>query len=274
VSHYGLSDDGTALVGAEHNWLVSSKVLSALWKGVLLDGLTQLAKGTKRRPRSEFGLYLPKGLEVAEFFALLERVRGKKSNVFVGPAQPDPKRLLAYCVSGAYGGPIRDDQLVDVREGRVFYLDRPPRKQRDDAPLGKPEPERAKLKARPKTRKPPVDPKERSMQVQAFIGMYLQHWLPAHFKVVRYAGLYAPRQRKRLDVARVLWARRERDDKGKAIEAAPPRRKVMRKERPCCPRCKGFIVARVRPYRVHTREQGWPRPAPVPLHAMTVGGLT
>lgn len=326
VSHYGLSEDLGALVGAEHNWLVPTKVLSPLWRGALLSGLTALAKEPGRRDRkraqkraqtpahksrrrpqptqtaeatrsdgpaqasvtlsSAHGLHLPKGMELPKFFALLESVRSKRCNVFVGRAQPKPQGLLAYCVSGAYGGPIRDDQIDGVRSGIVYFWDRPPRKERKDEPVGKPERARKTTKAKTteppkavaKPRKPPVPPKLRSMELTKFVAMYLQHWLPPHFKVVRYAGLYAPRMRGHLAKARVLWARHELEDKGIVIDATAPKRKRKRKERPSCPRCRGRIVARVRPYRLHVRPQcvptdGQPRPPPSgpPLARADVG---
>ena len=194
----GLSPDGKSWLASRDNFLVSVKVLSALFRRLFLDKLLQLYAEDQL---SFFGkltaLQHPRA-----FKRLLARLRHRRWYVDAREPFAGPKAVLAYLSRYTHRVAIANSRLIDFDEHRVTF------KWKDY---------RAKQHNRYKTM---------SLDTHEFIRRFLIHVVPRGFHRIRHYGLFANAQRKQnLDNARQLLSVKtplELNDSEAALEPSAP----------------------------------------------------
>jgi hypothetical protein len=214
-------------------WLVPKRAFRLLYRGLFITALSNAHK--------EGSLHLPSGMTAVAFYKLLGDLRHRKWNVFVGRRRDDPRPLALYVASRAYGGPVRDHQIVSVVGRHVtFYVERS-----------------AKRLARQLRRG--IRARVRTLTLRGFVRRILKHWLPKQTRAVRYFGLYASGRRVALDAAR----------KAIGVKAKAPAAPVD----PTCGKCGRRIETRRSPPLAHPLRQCVHAPRRVHAARRRVGGV-
>lgn len=167
-------DDVWRRIDEKH--LFSVKAFRRAFRGAFISALTRAYKDGR--------LWLPPGMRAGELFEQLDALMRQKWNVYIDVPRGAPMPLIKYLARSLYGGAVRDHQIVAFDGEHVtFHTERSVRRAQRRIARGERIP-------------------EQTMPLAQFAPALLVHWLPRHFKSVRYYGLYAPRERARLELAR------------------------------------------------------------------------
>jgi len=164
----GLSLDGDTWGASRNNFLVSVKVLSALFRGLFLDKLLALYA----EQRLHFFAKLEPLAHPRAFKRLIVRLRRRKWYVDARPPFAGPKAVLAYLSRYTHRVAIANSRLISVDEHHVTF------KWKDY---------RAKQHNRYKTM---------TLETPEFMRRFLIHVLPTGFHRIRHYGLFANAQRR------------------------------------------------------------------------------
>jgi len=165
----GLSSDGSRWISCRSRFFLPVRVLSALFRRLLLEALERAFKQGKLRFFGELaGLRDPTG-----FAAHLEPVREAKWVVYAKPPFGGPAHVLEYLGRYTHRVALSNDRILDVEEQGVTF-------QWKDYRNGK---------GRTKSRRMRLEGAE-------FIRRFLMHVLPDRFQRIRHCGFLANRRRK------------------------------------------------------------------------------
>jgi hypothetical protein len=225
----GISPDGDRWVRCRANFLVSVRVLSALFRRLFLTGLAKLhAAGELQFFGDSIGLE-----EATTFKALLARLANKKWVVYAKRPFAGPEQVLAYLARYTHRVAISNRRLVEISDQHVSL------RWKDYREDGS---HRSKVMR--------LAPEE-------FMRRFLLHVLPDGFHRIRHYGLFANGHRadklalcrRLLDVPAPANSRNDADDCGEQVDDKP--------EPPPCPCCGGkmkvierFDGPMSRPYHV------------------------
>ena len=206
----GLSPEGDRWIASRRNFLVSVKVLSALFRRLFLAGLAKLHAAGELQ---FFGDHVALA-DVAAFKTYLARAANKKWVVFAKRPFAGPKQVLAYLARYTHRVAISNRRLIEIGDDHVSFRWKD---YREDGSA------RSKV-----MRLPPGE----------FMRRFLLHVLPDGFHRIRHYGLFANGHRaEKLALCReLLGVKDETQSKcndepdGGATEAAEP---------PPCPCCGG-----------------------------------
>jgi hypothetical protein len=171
VTAGGLTDDGQ-WQAAKKSCLLPRKVLMIVFRGKLRAELLRALESGE--------LAIPPDTSAAAVRSLLNRLGRVVWNVKILDRYDHGAGVATYLARYLRGGPIVNQRLRSVRDGRVFFSYRVSSSGATD-------------RGRRETM---------SLEVDEFLSRLLEHVPPSGLHTVRGYGLYAGNQRERLDVAR------------------------------------------------------------------------
>ena len=204
----GTCPSGTRWVPSRHNFFLSVRVLSRLFRRLFLEGLERLHADGELR----FFNHLAPLEDMAQFRAQLAPLRRAEWVVYAKRPFASPKQVLAYLARYTHRVAIGNSRLVSIEDGQVAFRWKDYRHQDDQ--------------------------QKKLMRLDAgeFMRRFLMHVLPDGFHRIRHYGLFANGHRaEKLALCRKLLevpvvARIEDDASGAKAEIDEP---------PPCPCCGG-----------------------------------
>lgn len=183
VSLFGLGPTGELVAARRPDTLLPYRVLRRAFQMQFLHGLKRLM--------DESHFYLPRGTTAPQLRGLIDQLFAQsagKWNVMVF-RRSDPRPVVRYLSRTVYGGPIRNERIVDVTTEWVTFLSQDWREWEEgtdwSAPLT-----------------------EKRLRLSDFVARWSEHIVEPGMKTVRYWGLLAPGAKARLDRARLLLGQR------------------------------------------------------------------